>query len=177
MFPFLVIDELILLREFSIDDSNEMYSIVSDERVLKFERWGPLSEIETNSMISFILSSQQQLPRTVFDLAVESSENGQLLGLGHLTILPEESVGEIGFVLGKQYWGYGYGTSLAKVLIRFAIVNFKIKKIIASCSEHNIASIKVLKKAGMTLVEFNDDEKKSDGIFGDSLYFELNTDV
>ncbi len=47
------------------------------------------------------------------------------------------------------YWGKGFATEALTSLIKFGFTTLKLHRITAGCAADNIASAKVLKKAGM----------------------------
>ena len=57
---------------------------------------------------------------------------------------------EIGWRLGKDYWGKGFATEGAKALLSFAFDFFKKKEIVAFTSKDNAPSIRVMERIGMT---------------------------
>ncbi|WP_066054030.1 GNAT family N-acetyltransferase [Robertmurraya korlensis] len=54
----------------------------------------------------------------------------------------------IGYFLDKEHNGKGYTTEAAKLLVSFGFENLKLHRIEAGVMPHNIASIRVLQKAG-----------------------------
>jgi RimJ/RimL family protein N-acetyltransferase len=58
---------------------------------------------------------------------------------------------ELGFWIGKSYWGKGYTTKALKLFLRIIIKKFKPKKIFAYHKKNNPASGRVLEKAGFKL--------------------------
>eukprot|EP01112_Ceratiomyxa_fruticulosa_P015956 TRINITY_DN4781_c0_g1_i1.p1 TRINITY_DN4781_c0_g1~~TRINITY_DN4781_c0_g1_i1.p1 ORF type:complete len:183 (-),score=33.44 TRINITY_DN4781_c0_g1_i1:331-879(-) len=55
---------------------------------------------------------------------------------------------EIGYWIGKKYWGRGIVTKCVKVVTKYVLENFDICRIFAEVSENNVGSSKVLEKAG-----------------------------
>ena len=55
---------------------------------------------------------------------------------------------EIGYWLGESFWGKGIVTDAVKIFTRYAFENFDLNRIFANVFEGNIASEKVLLKAG-----------------------------
>lgn len=56
---------------------------------------------------------------------------------------------EIGYTLHQQYWGKGIATELAKALIKWGFANLNIDKLVGVTIPENVASQRVLIKAGM----------------------------
>ena len=60
----------------------------------------------------------------------------------------KNSIHDLGYWLGKDFWGNGYATEACRVLIEYASKELKIKKIIAGYMTENKSSAKVLEKLG-----------------------------
>jgi len=59
-------------------------------------------------------------------------------------------VADIGFWIGKKYWNKGVATEGLDIFLDRIAKKFKFKKIFANCGIKNIASGKVLEKAGFS---------------------------
>lgn len=70
-----------------------------------------------------------------------------------------ESEGELGWIISKNYWGYGYASEAAKEIINFAIQELKVRKFIAHCDSENVSSYRVMEKLGMSLAEKTKDRR------------------
>ena len=57
---------------------------------------------------------------------------------------------EVGFVLGREFWGKGYATEIGKAQIKHVTNTIGCKRAIALVSPNNTVSIAVLNKIGMT---------------------------
>ena len=55
---------------------------------------------------------------------------------------------ELGFWIGKPYWGRGYATEAATTLVRYAFAELDIAEIVAGAFCENRASQRVLEKVG-----------------------------
>ncbi|HVG18308.1 MAG TPA: GNAT family N-acetyltransferase [Blastocatellia bacterium] len=55
---------------------------------------------------------------------------------------------EIGYWLGEEYWGKGIVTEAVQALTDYAFSNFDLRRIYAGVFEWNLASMRVLEKAG-----------------------------
>jgi RimJ/RimL family protein N-acetyltransferase len=57
-------------------------------------------------------------------------------------------VGELGYALGRQYWGGGRATIAASTALDFAFETRHLATVIAICGALNVASLRVLEKLG-----------------------------
>lgn len=58
---------------------------------------------------------------------------------------------EVWYKIVPEEWGKGYATELLKALILFCFTTLNAHRVEAGCAVDNIASVKVLEKAGMQL--------------------------
>jgi RimJ/RimL family protein N-acetyltransferase len=55
---------------------------------------------------------------------------------------------EIGWTLGKRYWGQGYATEAAAVAMRYAFLTQPVAKLISCIDPDNVASQSVARRIG-----------------------------
>ena len=78
---------------------------------------------------------------------------------------------ELGYWLGKQYWGQGIATRAAKQLCDYAFSTLDINRICASALEANTGSWRVMEKLGMRREGRFVKAIYQDGAFFDDLYY------
>ena len=74
---------------------------------------------------------------------------------------------EVGYSIVPAYRGQGFAFEATRALIELAFARPDIRWITAACLDHNVASLKVLKKLGMRFV----------GATGETLRFELRKNM
>jgi ribosomal-protein-alanine N-acetyltransferase len=88
-----------------------------------------------------------RLPETNFAIASLNHE-----AVGGIGFILQQDVAhrsaEIGYWLGEDYWGQGLATEAVKVITRYAFAHHDICRIYAHVFEWNLASVRVLEKAG-----------------------------
>jgi RimJ/RimL family protein N-acetyltransferase len=82
--------------------------------------------------------------------AVVEREGGALVGSIGLTIESDDARAELGYWLGKPYWGRGYATEAAEALLRYAFEELGLNRVFAMYFSRNPASGRVMQKLGMT---------------------------
>jgi len=60
---------------------------------------------------------------------------------------------EIGYSIGRKFWGQGFGKKIVRELLRSLEENESVAIVIAWSNKENIASIKILEKVGFLRVE------------------------
>jgi [ribosomal protein S5]-alanine N-acetyltransferase len=136
------------LRDFVRTDFDAVHAYSSDSRVTRYLFFGPRDRESTAEYLDDLLASQHEAPRTRFELAVEESASGRLIGACDLSLI-ERNVVDLGYMLGWPHWGQGYATEIALALIDAAFYDLRAERIISTVDVNNQASIRVLEKIGM----------------------------
>ncbi len=136
------------LREFVKADFDAILAYSSDARVTKYLFFGPRDADSTADYLEGLLASQQEVPRTRFELAVEETGSGRVIGACDLSLI-ERNVVDLGYMLGLPDWGKGYATEISLALIDAAFFDLRAERIISTVDVNNQASIRVLEKVGM----------------------------
>jgi ribosomal-protein-alanine N-acetyltransferase len=82
--------------------------------------------------------------------AVADRIDGQLIGHCGLNFVPEAGEVEVEYSLAKAYWGRGIATEAARASVRFGFETLRLERIIALAAPQNIASRRVMEKAGLS---------------------------
>ncbi len=79
-------------------------------------------------------------------------KNQEIIGYGGVCEFEfkEFSCLELGYVLGRKYWGFGYATEIAKAQLDFILDLGKMA--FATAHPNNIGSKKILEKIGMKII-------------------------
>lgn len=81
------------------------------------------------------------------DYVITDAGSGDLLGSVHLGL--EGDRGEIGYWLGRAWWGRGLVTEAVGAVLDLAFATFRIGTVGAGALAANVGSVRVLQKAGM----------------------------
>lgn len=88
---------------------------------------------------------------TSYRFGIREKSNKKLIGLIGIHINKEHQKAEIGYWLGKNFWGKGYLTETLKAVLKFGFEELQLNKIYATHYLHNPASGKVMENSGMKL--------------------------
>lgn len=86
--------------------------------------------------------------RRSFELAVVLKRGAKLIGACDLARSGPRRA-DIGYVLSRRHWGYGYGTEVAVALVDFAFEVLGLAEVTAIVAVENERSRRVLDKAGL----------------------------
>ena len=83
-------------------------------------------------------------------MSTERRSDGQLIGLIGLDSLDaRHESAELGFLVDERYWGHGYASEAAAVVLLFGFESLKLNRVYARHLVSNTASARVLRKVGM----------------------------
>ena len=81
--------------------------------------------------------------------AITRKDDGRLLGAIGLRMKLDDQRAELGYWIGKPYWGQGYCTEAARAILTFSFERLGLHRIQACHFTRNPASGRVLQKIGM----------------------------
>ena len=116
----------------------------------------PYTEADADVFINLCREAEKRNGRVV-NFAIRSTENGELMGgIGLMTnekLIAKHKV-EIGYWIGKPFWGQGFMTEVVRGFSDYWLQNSDYVRLEAMVFAPNLASKRVLEKAGFTLEGF-----------------------
>ena len=76
--------------------------------------------------------------------------DGRLIGTIDIFKSPAHNAAEIGYAIGKDYWGRGYVTEAAAAVVQLGFEPVGLNRIEARCNPANVGSARVMEKIGMS---------------------------
>jgi RimJ/RimL family protein N-acetyltransferase len=104
-------------------------------------------------------------------LAITERESGALLGAIGLKLDPVHEKAEMGYWVGRPYWGQGYATEAVGTLLHHGFHGLGLNRIEAHHMAHNPASGRVMEKAGLIREGCSPQALKKDGRFVDAVFY------
>ena len=144
----------LLLRRWRDDDVLPFAAINADPEVMRWIGDGSVRDEEQTR--ANIEAWEQLWEAEDFGLfAVELRSSGELVGFTGLAVphfLPEVMPAvEIGWRLGRPYWGRGLATEAARAAIRYGFRERELERIVSIVQVGNGASERIMVKLGMRL--------------------------
>jgi [ribosomal protein S5]-alanine N-acetyltransferase len=135
------------LRKPVLRDAEEIFrKYAQDPEVTKYLTWRPNRTVqETRGFVRACL--QAWTKGKSFHWVIVRQEDNQLLGM--ITARVDDQKWELGYVLARSYWGKGYMTEVLKRLVDWALKQKEIYRVWSVCDVDNLASARVMEKAGM----------------------------
>ena len=142
--------ERLILRPFVKEDATAMYrNWASDPEVTKFLSWPPYKSVDTAHEILGIWVPQYEDP-AFYQWAIELKELGEVIG--SISVVNHDDrvdMAEIGFCIGKQWWGRGIMTEAMKAVMDYLFDEVGVQRIEAGHDPENPASGAVQRKCGL----------------------------
>ncbi|MBK1894621.1 GNAT family N-acetyltransferase [Chryseobacterium paridis] len=142
--------ERLILRKPEKEDFERFFEINKDPQTNLYNPNGPMSLEKAENTFNRMLEHWNQ--NNFGGWAVLEKENPEkIIGFGGLSykMYGEDEKLNLGYRFAPEAWGKGYATEFSKKTIDFGFNNLDKKEIFGVVRPDNIASIKVLEKAGM----------------------------
>lgn len=144
------------LRKFEITDKEYFFELNADPDVIKYTGDQAFESVDfaEKFLKNYTHYSQYGYRRW----AVILKDNGTFTGWCGLKYNPEIKEVDLGFRFFKKYWNKGYATEAGIACIQYGFNHLGVTKIIGRVMNNNIASIRVLEKAGLHFekeIDFN----------------------
>ncbi|MBD3920521.1 GNAT family N-acetyltransferase [Paenibacillus sp. PR3] len=137
------------LRLLEPQDAEPMEQMVSDKEVADTTLGIP-HPYPTGSSVGFIQGRMEAAERGEgYSFAVIRTEDECFLGVVGLRLQQEHNMAEMGYWIGRPYWGSGYCTEAAERVLRFAFEELALNRVYAAAMTRNPGSYKVMEKVGM----------------------------
>ena len=144
-----------ILRQFTEDDEDNLFDLDSDPDVMRYLTGGastPRSIIQSDILPTFLRSYEQGRGFGVF-AAIEKKSSDFM---GWFGFRPEDAANpgtiSLGYRLCRVFWHQGYATEGVHALIHKGFTELGVQRVVATTYQDNLASRRVMEKAGMSLV-------------------------
>ncbi|MBU5478437.1 GNAT family N-acetyltransferase [Eubacterium sp. MSJ-13] len=140
----------LLLRPFRIEDAKDVFdNWASDDEVTKYLTWPTHSSVEmSRSYMEFCINGYNE--KNVYQWGIELKNSHELIGnISVVKIIDEIDSMELGWVIGRKWWGNGYTAETAERLLKFLFTEVGANRICARHDINNPNSGRVMQKIGM----------------------------
>ncbi len=148
--PIVLHSTRLLLRDFEEDDLPAILAYHADPAVARF--WEETrTEDQSRAWLRETIASRHRTPRSDYIFAIIRTADRALIGqigTGNAECRHHGSL-DFGYALARDYWGHGYMTEALRTLLRFGFEDVGAHRICAECDPRNVASARVMEKAGM----------------------------
>lgn len=143
----------LLLREFVEEDAPAFFELNSNPEVLRFVPDKPLLDVAQARQILLDHPIADYRKYGFGRGACILKSTGEQIGFAGLKYLEELGEVDVAYRLMPSHWGMGLATEAALASVRFGFTQLGLKRIIGLTMPENIASVRVLEKAGLRYAE------------------------
>ncbi len=145
--------ERLTLRPLRAGDAEELHRLVNDWAVVRMLSRLPFPYPRQLTDEWIASTARQIADATGYHLAITGQEAGQEMVVGciglRLDVKPR--TGNLGYWVGRRFWGHGVATEAAARLSRWALANLDLDRLEAHVAEDNAASSAVLRRIGFRM--------------------------
>ncbi|MEP7155017.1 MAG: GNAT family N-acetyltransferase [Betaproteobacteria bacterium] len=140
----------LLIRRMTMADAPAFFAVFSNAEVMRYWSSSPLTELsEAENKIDNILAHYEQ--GDLFQLAIVRRADNMMIGTCTLhQIHLQNRRAEVGYALGRVYWGSGYMNEAMHALVDHAFTRMKLHRLEADIDPRNAASARSLERLGFT---------------------------
>ena len=143
----------LLLREYVEEDAEAFFNLNSDPEVLRFVPDKQLLNVEQARQILIEHPIADYRKHGFGRGACILKSTGEQIGFAGLKYLEELDEVDVAYRLMPTHWGQGLATEAALASVRYGFADLGLKQIIGLVMPENIASVRVLEKAGLRYAE------------------------
>ena len=163
----------VILRWISEDDIDSLYEIFSDPQVMRYWSTAPLSNREAAADLQREVAAGNESEK-MFKWGLALRNSNTLVGTTTLFNLNlENGRAELGYALGRGYWGKGYMNEALKALVSHCFEVMGLRRLEADVDPRNAASIHTLERLGFQREGFLRERWHVNGEIQDALFYGL----
>ena len=143
-FPLIKVSKY-LLRETKKGDAKFYFTYLTDKETIKYITYDikAISDIEKR----FKDYKKQFKESKSIRWAIEDTETKKIIGeISFFNVEVDHEKGEIGYFLGREYWGKGIMSKILKVVIKYLFHDLQINRLQSTAVKENAGSRRLLEK-------------------------------
>lgn len=144
--PIPITTSRFIIRNFLPEEESIYVDLLADPEVAVYL---PKRTLEEHQQIFITALNEYTAVEVLNRWGIFNLADQDFIGMCLLRPFDENGLLEIGYSLHKKYWGSGLATEMAKALITYAFENTNATEIVAVTTPENVASQRVLEKAGL----------------------------
>lgn len=157
--------ERLILRNYRLEDLNNIFEYFSNEAVAKYEDFYPMSKEDVNELIDEWKEKDSRL-------VVELKDNHKVIGsIGYF--VDEDGDYSMDFDFNPSYGKMGYATEAGRELLSHLFHTVGAKEIYGDCDINNVNSWRLLEKLGFKRLKQIDNESYKDDMNGNPILISI----
>ena len=139
-----------ILRRFELSDAGAMFrNWAGDPEVTKYLIWPAHRDIQDSEKILSEWTASYSGENIYKWCIVPKAENEPIGSIGTNAVNDELKMAQIGYCIGRKWWGRGYASEALKELVRFFFEEVGMNRIESRYDIRNVNSGRVMVKAGL----------------------------
>jgi RimJ/RimL family protein N-acetyltransferase len=163
------------LREFRLDDIDDVLAIVGDDRVTTWLSFDSRTREQALATINGAVERAHQDPREEYYLAITRRDDDQLIGFVRLGLGGLQAA-KLGYAIAADHWGHGYASDAARQMLEFGFGTLGLHRVSAAIGPSNLSSIALVKRLGFAYEGRIRHHVHTNGDWRDSLLYSLLAD-
>ena len=166
--------ERLILKPYEVAYADEIFEVVKQKEIADTMIMipHPYPREVVDQWISYLHKSWEQ--GSAYEFAVFLKEDNRYIGnAGLVAVSKTHKNAEVGYFIDKNEWGKGYATEACKKIIEYGFLEHELNRIYSRCMVRNIASRKVMEKAGMVWEGRHKQEFLKNGNYEDMDYLAI----
>jgi len=145
--PEIVVTERLVISRLKYEDAEEIfYTYASKPEATKFVSWATHTTVADSSMfLKYAIAGWEE--GTDYSFSIRLKNSRQMIG--SIGLLHDNGKVQFGYILSPTHWGQGYATEACIALMDILRTHPEIYRVSTFVDVENIASIRVLEKAGL----------------------------
>lgn len=154
--------ERLVFRKMIRTDRQAIFSYCSDPDTARLMMWNRHESLQdTDGFLDAVFDDYLKGKPTSWGLALKENPSRMIGSIGYHNFDPKHQRIEIGYVIAPEFWGKGLMTEALRALTDYTFEHIPVVRIQIQCVTDNLASAKVMEKAGY----------RYEGTFEQYLYF------
>ena len=150
----------LILRDMVRGDWPAIQALLTDREVTRYMHFGAWTDPRRREWFAWCIANSREAHPDADNWAITLRAGGAVIGWLGVGGSSEPSVpGErdFGYALLRQYWGQGYMTEALQALVALEMETRGTPRLVGECEVENVASGRVMEKAGMRYEGVYDD--------------------
>jgi len=141
----------LLLRPLQVDDAAEFHRLINDWEICRKLPEAPFPYPADLAAAWIAAAAADRGAGRAQQFGLIEAQSGALIGCAGLRLAPDGRSADLGYWLGRAYWGQGHALEAARRLVEWAFAALPVAEITATAAADNEASMAILQRAGFTL--------------------------
>lgn len=170
-FPFIETERL-FLRNLSLNDLPELYSLRTNERVTFHLNRAPDKSLEaTKAKLEEIVHLQEKNDAVFWVITLKENPAKMIGNIGYWHIVKEHYRAEVGYLLHPDHWQKGIMKEALVSVVEYGFLKMNLHSIEANINPANTASGKLLESCGFNKEAYHKENFFYDGVFYDTIIY------